>query len=296
MDGSTWNITYGDGSFASGGVYTDTVTIGGIKNTQQAVECANAISPAFITGQDDGLLGLAFSVNTVKPNPVPTPVANMDAQDAIPPENEVFTCKLSRHDEEPGFYTFGFIDEAHVQVRTPHYAPVIDTSGFWKVVSSSATVGNTVVPRPNNTAIADTGTSLCLVDSSLCRAIYAQIPGAKFDSQANGWVFPVTVTEDKLPTVSLGIGDPNTTDGEKRFQILPRDLSYSTAYPGWIYGGFQDRGGNTFDILGDVFLKNVYAIWDVKSKRFGCCPRDSGPFIVTEDTFLNKGVVLPATK
>jgi hypothetical protein len=28
----------------------------------------------------------------------------------------------------------------------------------------------------------------------------------------------------------------------------------------WIYGGFQDRGGNTFDILGDVFLKNVYAV------------------------------------
>jgi hypothetical protein len=29
----------------------------------------------------------------------------------------------------------------------------------------------------------------------------------------------------------------------------------------WIYGGFQDRGGNTFDILGDVFLKNVYAVY-----------------------------------
>ena len=28
----------------------------------------------------------------------------------------------------------------------------------------------------------------------------------------------------------------------------------------WIYGGFQDRGDMTFDILGDVFLKNVYAV------------------------------------
>ena len=26
------------------------------------------------------------------------------------------------------------------------------------------------------------------------------------------------------------------------------------------FGGFQDRGDMTFDILGDVFLKNVYAV------------------------------------
>jgi hypothetical protein len=28
----------------------------------------------------------------------------------------------------------------------------------------------------------------------------------------------------------------------------------------WIFGGFQDRGDMTFDIFGDVFLKNVYAV------------------------------------
>ena len=27
-----------------------------------------------------------------------------------------------------------------------------------------------------------------------------------------------------------------------------------------MYGGFQDRGDMGFDILGDVFLKNVYAV------------------------------------
>jgi hypothetical protein len=28
----------------------------------------------------------------------------------------------------------------------------------------------------------------------------------------------------------------------------------------FVYGGFQDRGDMGFDILGDVFLKNVYAV------------------------------------
>jgi len=292
MDGSTWAITYGDGSFASGDIYSDTVIIGGIRITQQAVECANKLSPAF-TGGQDGLLGLAFGVNTAMPNPVPTPVENMHAQDAIPPDTEVFTCKLSRHDEEPGFYTFGHIDEEHVVQQAPHYTPVLDTSGFWKINSCSATINETVVDRTGNTAIADTGTSLCLVESSLCEAIYKAIPGAKFDSQAEGWIFPVSVTEDKLPVISLGIGDP-VTHGEQRFHILPRDISYATAYPGWIYGGFQDRGDMTYDVLGDVFLKNVYAIWDVKNKRFGCCPRPAGPFVKPTPDFLEKGVVQPA--
>jgi len=75
---------------------------------------------------------------------------------------------------------------------------------------------------------------------------------------------------------------------------MPRDLSYAPAYPGWIYGGFQDRGDQDFDIFGDVFLKNVYALWDVKNKKFGCVPRAPGPFVMETPTFLTKGVVLPA--
>ena len=34
---------------------------------------------------------------------------------------------------------------------------------------------------------------------------------------------------------------------------------------GYCYGGCQSRGDLPFSILGDVFLKNVYAIFDVVS-------------------------------
>jgi len=33
--------------------------------------------------------------------------------------------------------------------------------------------------RPDNVAIPDTGTSLCLVSDDMCKKIYAKIPGAK---------------------------------------------------------------------------------------------------------------------
>ena len=66
LQGATWNITYGDGSGASGNVYTDTVDVGGTTVTGQAVELGSQISDQFQQDENnDGLLGLAFSsINT----------------------------------------------------------------------------------------------------------------------------------------------------------------------------------------------------------------------------------------
>ena len=58
--GQHWNITYGDGSSASGNVGTDVVNISGIVIKNQAVEMAKKLSPSFAQGYGDGLLGLAF--------------------------------------------------------------------------------------------------------------------------------------------------------------------------------------------------------------------------------------------
>ena len=83
----------------------------------------------------------------------------------------------------------------------------------------------------------------------------------RYDSQAQGYVYPISVTESSLPAIQIAIGDPNGA-GEKAFDIMPRDLGFAEASPGWVYGGFQDRGPSmNFDILGDVFLKNLYAVW-----------------------------------
>ena len=69
LSGYSWDISYADGSGASGTVGTDTVTIGGTTVKGQAVELATKVSSSFVSDGSDGLVGLSFSnINTGKFN------------------------------------------------------------------------------------------------------------------------------------------------------------------------------------------------------------------------------------
>ena len=229
----------------------------------QAVELAEKMSTQFASGAGDGLLGLAFSnINTVQPKSVATPVENMITQSDI--KYKLFTAKLGswRDADEPdkgeSFYTFGFIDQDTVTAAGAeiHYTPVDKSQGFWLFDSTSATVNGKTITRSGNTAIADTGTTLALVDDDTCKAIYDAIEGAEYDNDSQGYIYPSDTTEDKLPVVTFAVGD-------KQFTVQKEDLGFAEAKTGYVYGGIQSRGSMTMDILGDTFLKGIYAVSDL---------------------------------
>ncbi|KAH7070443.1 aspartic proteinase precursor [Paraphoma chrysanthemicola] len=277
--GSTWKIKYGDGSTASGIVGTDNVTLGGLCIEGQSIELASKLSAQFTKGAGDGLLGLAFGkINTVKPKPVSTPVESMIAQADISHDRELFTCYLGSWrdkdevDQGESFYTFGYIDQDVLDrcgVKEPHYVPIDSTKGFWQFSSPSASINGKLIKRPNNTAIADTGTTLALVSDDLCKDIYEQIPGAEFDTKNQGWVFPLNTPLESLPKVTFAVGD-------KQFEVQKEDFGFAKVSSSMQYGGIQSRGDSKFDILGDTWLKAVYAIFDQGRKRFGVVQRIEG--------------------
>ncbi|KAH1814069.1 hypothetical protein KXX27_005373, partial [Aspergillus fumigatus] len=260
QSGSTWKVSRDDGSFAFGTVGTDTISLGGLRVEHQAIELADSLSAQYEQGTGDGLLGLAFShINTVRPQPVRTLVENMVAQEDIPESAKLFTAKLgcwqgaNEPDEGEPFFTFGFIDQDIVTAsgEEVYYTPIDNSWGFWLFDSASATVNGKTIARSGNKAIADTGTPLALVDDETCQAIYDAIPGAHYDDESQGYIFPSTTTADKLPVVSLAVGD-------KQFVVQREDLGFAEAKSGYVYGGIQSRGSMAMDILGSTFLKGIY--------------------------------------
>ena len=253
----------GDGSSASGKVGYDVLSLGGLTIKEQAIQLAAAPSPQFSHGTMDGIMGLAFrKLNTIhfegKPFPHATPAENAWRQEDIPVEAGVFTCAVySTRDPEgdKSFYTFGWIDRYLVQQSGAEIAwtALDEASGLWMFPSERATVGGTPVPRPGNKAIADSGTALVLLSDNVCRELYAQIRGAEYSERDQGYTVPRDITLDELPELSVAIGGTE-------FAIQKQDLVFAPLDENRWYGGVQSRGENPFDILGDTFLKSVYAV------------------------------------
>lgn len=259
----TWKISYGDGSSASGDCGSDTVTIGGLTIKDQTIELASQLAQQFAQGTGDGLLGLAFpKINTVmtngQPDPANTPVANMMSQGDIPKDSQLFTSAFySERDagSPQSFYTFGYIDNDLVTKSGSEIAWTnIDSSqGFWMFPSATASVNGQAITQSGNTAIADTGTTLALVSDEVCDALYKAIPGSSYNSQQQGYIFPTSTKVEDLPEFKVAVGDTQVV-------IQAEDLAFTLADDNNWYGGVQSRGDNPFDILGDVFLKSVYAV------------------------------------
>lgn len=189
------------------------------------------MSAQFVQGTGDGLLGLAWgNINTVTPKRVQTPVENMISQEDIPQSAELFTAYLgswrdaSSSMPAESFYTFGYIDQQTVTASgaSISWAPVDNSQGFWSVSSESATVNGQTIDQSGNTAIMDTGTTLALVADATCQAIYNAIPGATYDQESQGYIFPDTVTGDQLPVVTFAIGDT-------QFTVNKEDLGFGKA-------------------------------------------------------------------
>lgn len=158
---------------------------------------------------------------------------------------ELFTAHLGSYRdantaEGTSFYTFGFLDpdvlsSAGVTADQISYTPVDNSQGFWMFDSASASINGSTVARTGNTAIADTGTTLALVDDSTVEAIYKAIPGSKYDSSQQGYVFPSSTTADQLPTVAFAVGN-------NLYTVQKEDLAFSDAGNGMVFGGIQSRG------------------------------------------------------
>ncbi|WYZ44650.1 hypothetical protein EsH8_VII_001086 [Colletotrichum jinshuiense] len=254
LSGATWSITYGDGSSSSGIVYKDTVTVGGLTVTGQAVEAASTVSDSFTSESDlDGLLGLGFSnINTVEPTQQNTFFDTAKSSLTSP----LFTADLKHG--KAGKYNFGYIDTT-AYTGSVTYTTVSSANGWWQFTSSGYQVGSASFVSSSITGIADTGTTLLLLPSAVVTAYYKQITGAKYDSSQGGYTFPCSAT---IPAFTFGVGTARVTIPASYMNYAP--ISTSTCF-----GGLQSNTGIGISIFGDVALKAAFVVFNGGTKQLG---------------------------
>lgn len=279
-----FKISYGDSSQARGTVGTDTVNIGGAVVLNQAIELATDVTDGFIRdANSDGLLGLGFSsINTVQPKQQRTFFDNIQSSLELP----LFTANLRHH--SVGAYEFGKIDASQFQGPLT-FTPVDNSRGFWEFESSSFAIGDGEIHKNENAspAIADTGTSLNLVDDFVLKAYWDQVPGAVHDRTLQAMVFPC---DANLPDFHVALGPnymakiPGPLMNFSRAQGLPGSklvpFQNATLFnwdPNhWVYlacfGGMQSNRGQRIQIYGDVMFKSQFVVFHGGERTIGFAP------------------------
>ena len=219
----------------------------------QAVEVAQSVSDQF--AQDtasDGLLGLGFdNLNNVKPVQQKTWFSNAKASLASP----VFTVYLDENGA--GEYEFGAIDSSKYSGQI-YYTAVDSSEGHWQFETNTFSIGKAASQTYSSasSAIADTGTSLILLDDDIVTAYYKQVSGAKYSSSQGGYVFSCTTT---LPNFGVTIAG-------HVFTVPGAALNYNQVSSSQCFGGLQSNAGEDVNIFGDVFLRQVFTVFDGSSQ------------------------------
>lgn len=127
--------------------------------------------------------------------------------------------------------------------------------GFWLFTPDGISVGTqsfTANPPSLLTGIADTGTTLLLVEPQVADAYYSAVPNAQFSNIFGAFVFPCNTA---LPDFALNInGYQATVPGSFiNFEVLTGNTCF---------GGIQSASGLPFNIFGDIFLKSQFVVFD----------------------------------
>ncbi|KAG0200913.1 hypothetical protein BGX28_006160 [Mortierella sp. GBA30] len=266
QDGRKWTISYGDKSSASGILGSDIVNVGGV-SVLQTIGLATSESSQFAKSQEDGLFGLGF--NTIESvRGVKTFLDNAIAAGAITqPVVSVFLPSVRRNGGVGGEYLFGGIDSTKYTGDLTYIN--VSRKAYWQIPMDDITYNGKSLGQANE-GIVDTGTTLVIISTAAAEAVHNQIEGAVFT--------PATATESAYWSVPCSLQSSTSnvgfTLGGKTFNVPIADVAYEDLGDGSgnCYSGIQG-GQDDLWILGDVFIKNNYCVFDQgATPRIGIAP------------------------
>jgi cathepsin D len=264
-NGESFAIQYGKGS-VQGFLSADDVTIGGltVKN-QTFAEAVKEPGIAFVVAKFDGILGMAYesiAVNNV------TPVwYNLLGQQLV--GSPVFSFWLSSNPSgsQGGELLLGGID-ATKYTGAITYTPVTRKM-YWQFAVDDFGLGGSSLGYCTGgpcAAIADTGTSLIAGPTDQVNALNQKL-GATIVPTTGEAMFNCSDVA-KLPTFTVSINGVSFDLQGSDYVIEVSSFGKQVCLSGFMGIDIPPPAGPLW-ILGDVFIRNYYAIFDFGNNRVG---------------------------
>lgn len=256
-DGSDFAIQYGSGA-VTGKNEVETVTLADDISVESQsfalIHDAKGMGIAYAFSMFDGILGLGF--DSISVGGVPTVFHNAMDQGKV--EKPMFSFYLG--DNEDGELTFGGYDVTKFNGDDLTWVPLSETT-YWRIDMDGISMGS--YNSGSTDAIVDSGTSLIVGPKSDVQTIGLAI-GAK--PSITGTYTVDCDTIDDIPDITWKIdGKDYSLPGNKLilqsagmciFAMLGMD--FPEPGPKWI--------------LGDVFMREYYTVFDYGGERIGFAP------------------------
>ncbi|KAF3022433.1 hypothetical protein E8E14_007531 [Neopestalotiopsis sp. 37M] len=266
--GSWFNISYVDGSGASGDYVTDTITIG--STTVDALQ----FGIGYTSSSAQGILGVGYPVNEVQVGR-----AKKDSYDNLPAKmasdgtinSNAYSLWLNDLDASTGSILFGGVDTEQY-TGTLETLPIQASSGVYSeflITLTSVVLDNVTIAEDQALAVLlDSGSSLTYLPDTWVEQIYTET-GAQYDSNEGAAYVPCSLAEDTRtldftftsPTIKVDMNelvlDLVTTSGKRP--------TFTNGVTACLFG--IAPAGSSTNVLGDTFLRSAYVVYDIDNNE-----------------------------
>ncbi|KAJ8373944.1 hypothetical protein SKAU_G00045240 [Synaphobranchus kaupii] len=262
LSSQTIYLRYGTGSLYAVLGY-DTVEVAGITVPRQVFGLSTREpSQPFLSSKFDGILGMAYPSIAIGQA---TPVMDTMMQDDLLQEN-LFAFYLSRNEEQGSELSFGEVDQSKYQGQI-YWTPVTAET-YWQIGIDGFQVNNQETGWCSRgcQAIVDTGTPSLTCPHQflgyLMRGIGAQ------QNQYGEYMVDCSETQN-LPTISLTMSGVDFALPPSAYISVYYQNGHQVCtvniYPTYL----PSQNGQPLWILGDVFLREYYSVFDRSNNRVG---------------------------
>ncbi|KAG0281915.1 Vacuolar protease A [Linnemannia exigua] len=249
-----FEIEYGTGE-VSGVVSEDIISLGEL-SSKKPIRFAESMTSSALFGRAvfDGVFGLAYQ--------------EMSSSGERPPFLAMMDQKSLNHGMFGFFMGKGFgelsiggYDSAKIQGGDEILWSDVVKKGYWEIKMDKVKTGKSDFLNVPAHALVDTGTTQIIMPVDLARHLHAQLlPGAR---HIHDGIYSLPCNGKNMPMLRVQVGG-------KMFEVPPSLYTLQEIAPGRCMSGFAgEEVDGTAWILGDVFLRSVYSIFDFDNDRVG---------------------------